>query len=257
MSFHDVVSVGIRKIYSEDFNTQKHYITTICKDVRNMSPDIVFKAQGVFIPNNDYMSHFFGEESLDDKYNLYTFMGECLWQENIIFPIKNLTERVMGLVGYNPIVALTAKESGDWSANYYTYSNKMVFDRGKYIYMIDGAYERALKEGYMIYVDGTFDMLSLASHDFISGSLLGSSMSMEVLSQMRFIRKKYLAYDNDDAGTLLYQRLKRVFPDLIGIQQNKDKDMDGLLKSSYGQKAISFIREHIRNNSKTDILLRF
>lgn len=232
MAFSEVMKEGIKSVYSSDMETQKDYMDFICKRVRGMSSsDIVFRASGVFVPNNEYLQKFYPVEIINPDYGVYDSNGNCLWQGFIIFPIKNVVGDIVGLAGFSPQRYVEAHENQDWSINYYTYSTKKVFEKGKYLYCLDGVYRSALKDGYVLLVDGLFDCLSLTSEGYNAVALLGSSPTEEIIAQLRFINKVIIISDNDDAGIRLEHALQKKLKNVIFLHQGKTKDVDELLKT--------------------------
>lgn len=257
MSFHDLISQGIEKIYNEDIKSQRHFIDTIARELRNMNPEIIYKAKGFVVPNEDYMLRFFGEQALNKDYDLYDYMGNCIWQEHLVLPIMDLANRIVGLVGYNFITRLRAQETGDWTKGYYKYSSKKVFDRGMYMYVLPAIYEKAINEGYIILADGVFDMLSTVQEGYNSAALLGSSLNQYIIAQLKFIPNIYLAMDNDEAGMRLLKELKRYLPQVRRLSQNKTKDIDEMFKTKDADKFKEIINNSLKNKTKLDLLLRF
>lgn len=237
--FHNIINEGIDKIYKEDYEVQSKYISIICEDVRDMKPDIVFEASGFFVPNNEYMQTFFGPKIMDIDFDCYNHEGYCRWNNQLVLPLYNLNGIIVGLVGFNPQRYLEAKETKDKTQNYYSYSNKTVFDKGKYLFCLNNVYRRALKEGYLVITDGLFDTLSLAGAGYLSAALLGSSLSEEIIVQLRFINKVILAVDNDSAGLKLAERLSKHLNNLFILKQRHTKDVDDILKTQYRDKYLN------------------
>lgn len=256
MRFHDIARRGIDNIYSKDLESQEKFLTTVCRTVRKMdSINSLLKAEAFFVPNQDYMKVYFGVEALDTEYDMYSWDGVCLWDNYIVFPIKNIVGTIVGFAGFDPINKAKVQSGMDVDhPSYYRYSNSSVFNRGKYIYSLHGVYERAVKDGYIVLVDGIFDMLSLSDEGFNVGSLLGSQITDEVLFQLRFIDCLFVAEDNDTAGRQLYTELKRRHPNVKYIRQNSHKDVDDILKSEYKEEYINSLRNSI--TLKQDLALR-
>lgn len=254
--FHKIIDNGIQQIYENDYEVQFDYLEIICKDVRNMDTEIVERANGFYVPNNDYMKARFGPLITDTVYDCYNSNGECRWVNNVVFPLHNLNGVIVGLVGFNPVRYVQARENHDKTLNYYSYSNKNVFDKGKYLYCLDGTYRKALKEGYLIITDGLFDTLSLSSEGYLSAALLGSSLSEEIIVQLRFIKKIILAVDNDSAGMKLAERLSKYLDNLFIIKQRYTKDVDDVLKTSYKTKYLNRLNALINSdvNLKTMVV---
>lgn len=250
-----VVEAGIDKIYKEDIETQKFYIDTILKDTRGITMESVYKMRAFFVPNDMYMVNYFGADILMKDYDCYTYNGTCAWTGYLVFPIRDIANRVVGFVGYNPFIAIENKEQGIWDRPYYKHSNKDIMNKGLFLFAPPDYYKRALDEGYIILTDGVFDMINCYENGLNSGALLGSYVSIELAAILTFIPRVFIAMDNDSAGLSVYNYLKKLVPQTQYIKQGKFKDIDDLLKSEYRDKAIDSIKKSV--NSGNDIILRF
>lgn len=250
-----IIEAGIKKIYAEDLATQKHYIDTIMKEARNSDSSIIYKAEGFFVPNDNYMLEYFGDIVLNSDYDCYNYAGECKWTGNLVLPLRDVKNNIVGLVGYNPFIALENKEKGIWDNPYYKQSDKKVLNKSLFLFGLKDYFKRALKEGYIILTDGVFDLLSCEREGFVAGALLGSYVSDALLYQLSLIPKVIVAMDNDSAGLKVLNQLKRYLPSTIALKQGKFKDIDDLLKSELKDNAVKQIRENIMNTN--DIHLRF
>ena len=248
--FSNIINKGIEKIYSEDLNSQKHYIDTIAKDVRNMNPEVLYRMKAFFVPNETYMLKYFGEGITDINFDCYTSYGNCSWVGFLVIPVKDLVGRIVGLTGFNPYNKLLAKENPEEDVYWYKVSGKSLFDKSKFIFMADGVYKKALEDGYIIITDGNFDMINLYDNGFNSGCLLGSYVSDIVIAMLSCIDVVYIAMDNDDAGVKLYKYLSSRLPNVYIIKQNIDKDIDGALKSPYKEDLVNKMRNHIFARNK-------
>lgn len=256
MSFSRLMADGIRKIYEEDYDNQVHYLKAVCGVIRGR-PDIqpLLEADAFFVPNRDYMLKYFGPSAENYEYDLYNLNGSCIWDNFIVFPVRNISGTIVGLAGFD---ALTKAKSLDGEENLtrpkYRYSRSDIFNRGNYVYMLDGVFEKSVKEGYMIITDGIFDMLYFHEENLNTGSLLGSSVNQVILFTLRFIDTLYVAYDNDAAGIDLYKYLKAHHPSVKFIRQNIGKDSDDSLKSEYRELYVKKIRDAIER--KSDLVFR-
>lgn len=248
MSFDSIISKGIKQVYADDFDSQKHYIEILLRETRGtVDLETIYRAEGFFVPNNEYMLHYFGNECKDPMLDIYDYRGVCVWDNNIVFPIRNVGNRVVGLLGYNPFRKLE-KSEGLTTRNHYTYSSKSVFSRGKHLYMLPGVYEKAVADGYLVLTDGGFDMMSFAAHGINSASALGSDLTPETIFMLRFVKSIYLAEDNDSAGRRLYNQLKNTHPNVNYIRQAMFKDADDMIKSGLGEDYLNKVRQAISDN---------
>lgn len=257
MTIDSIVSPGIERIYNEDFEAQKDYIEKICLDVRNIEPDIIYKAKGFFVPNDSYLIEYFGDNCILDGLGIYSTPETCLWLHNLVLPIFSVGKTIEGLAGFNPFRYLEAHETKNRGMNYYSYSSKEVFNKGDYLYMLPGTFEAAYEKGYLVITDGIFDTLSFAKEGFLSGALLGSFVSMTVLAQLRFIKTIILAVDNDKAGQGLYARLCKNLNNVILFSQDKYKDSDDIIKSKDKDRYLKGLQDIIYSSMPINKFLGF
>lgn len=257
MNFSALVEEGIKKIYTEDRDMQEHYLDIFAKDVRKLKDaSIFFKAEAFFVPNNDYMVKYFGQEALNPSYDMYNYDGECVWDNQIVFPIRNVVEKPVGFVGFNPFIKLQrSDENMRTNENYYRYSTSQVFNRGRHLYCPRGVYDKAVRDGYIVLTDGVYDMWGFNEHGINSGCLMGSTISEELLFILRFVDTLFLAQDDDDAGLRVLHELKRHHPNVRYLRHNAGKDADDILKSDKSETYVEAVRKAI--STKTDLVLRF
>lgn len=224
---------GIMKIYEEDLEAQKHFIGVICSKVRKMNPDILFKVNAFFVPNNDYMVKMFGYSIKHESYDCYDYYGNCKWMGHLVVPIRDINGVIKGFSGYNPAVTVNNRDENPdeiiKQMSKYKESNKRLFDKSKYMLCPLGL-EKAINDGYIIITDGFFDALSVASFDLNSAANLGSNLTEEVLFCLDLVDTKYVAYDNDNAGIAFYKELKGKLSNVYSITQNKCKDIDEFIR---------------------------
>lgn len=244
MSFPSLVSKGIERIYSEDLANQKVMLSALCDVVRKrdeIAP--LLEAQAFFVPNNEYLVNYFGPAVLDVQYDLYDWDGKCLWDNFLVMPIPNLVGEYCGFVGFDPHSKAEPKEGEHFNPlPKYRYSNSNVFVRSRYIYMLRGVYEKAVRDGYIILSDGNFDMLYLHHEGFNAGSMLGSVVSEEVIFLLSFIEHVFVAEDMDLAGRELFEKIaRRRHRNTHYLRQNIAWDSDDALKGPYRQQYVDFV----------------
>ena len=247
MDFHDFISYGVKNIMENDFQSQKHYIGVICSEVRGIEARAVFSMDGFFIPNEDYLKVFFPACVTDLEYGMYNSFGQCLWQNELVFPVYNINDRISGLVGYNPFNQILANETGNYLLNHYNYSLKRIFKKGDYLFAKKGTYLKALDAGYLIVVDGVFDAISLADAGYLAAALLGSTITPVMAAQLRFIPRIIVAADNDAAGLALYGKIKDVHNGAVMLKQGKAKDADDILKSKFRDRYLKALNDCIKS----------
>lgn len=216
---------GIENVYNKDFLNQKHFITTICREVRNMDPDILFKIKAFYVPNYEYLVKYFGEDITLYKYDCYLPDGSCKWNGHLLIPIRDVKGKVRGFTGYNPLVKLASADDKAKQLPRYKESSQALLNKSRF-YLCPFGLEKAINDGYIIITDGVFDALGFAGSGYNSFALLGSNLTEELLFCLSFVETVYVAHDNDKAGLTMYDKIKLKLPNVFYIRQNKCKDMD-------------------------------
>lgn len=256
MSFKQIISQGIEKIYTEDLDNQMNYmkaITGVIRKREEIAP--LLEAKAFVVPNSTYMREYFGPEIQAPAYDVYTWDGICVWENFLVFPIPNVAGVFSGFAGFDPLAKAMSIETGEsLGRSKYRYSKSNVFNRSRYLYCLAGVYDKAVKEGYIVLTDGVFDMLYMHFEDIICGAMLGSSLSEEVKFLLSFIDVLYVAEDNDQAGRDLYTKLKSFHPCVKYLRQNVEWDSDDVLKGVHRVEYVRAVKEAIR--MKSDMALR-
>lgn len=248
---------GIERIYNEDFESQQVFIREWVKGCRTSPHEILFKAKAFYVPNNDYMFNYFGSDSLSSRYDIYNWDKQCIWHGNIVFPIRSVAGTIVGFAGFDPEIKLKKMRGEVILDNAYRYSVQEVFNRSHYVYMLPGVFEKSVKDGYIVITDGIFDMTTLAHFGFNSGSLLGSILTDQILMVLGFIDRLYIAYDNDNAGLELFKKLNVYFPGRVfGVNQNVEKDIDGVLSGPYSKQMIDALNFGIANKCPVSLHIK-
>lgn len=238
---------GVNRIWGEDSETQKHYLPIFHEEVRKMENlSSLYEAKAFFVPNDEYLVEYFGPEARNAAYGLYNWEGICLWTHYVMFPTWDLREEVVGFGGFDIMGRAEVMDGIDNGVDtFYKYQSKLVFERGKYIYILPHEYEKAIKDKYILLVDGYYDKFGLTNAGFNAGSLMGSSITEEILFALSFIENVFILEDNDNAGRRLYERMRSYRPNVYYIRQNAFKDSDDVLKSVYRDKYIKAIHESV------------
>lgn len=245
---------GIDNIYENDFKSQEHFINVICREVRSMCPNLLFKLKAFYVPNPEYMKLYFGTEITYSNYDCYDINGNCKWTGHLLIPIYDMDGNVRGFTGYNPAVTLNKGENEVLNKmSKYKESSKYVLDKSKFGLCPLG-FEKAINDKYIVVTDGVFDAINVADCGFNSFCLLGSSLTDELQFCLSFIDVIYVASDNDEAGLNLLRTVKNKFPKVYPIRQNKYKDIDAFIKNHREE----FIAQmnHIHDKIKMPIFLR-
>lgn len=230
MSLDSVFKPMITKIWQEDADTQLEFLRIICES-RQMPVFDMKKYDMFFVPNNDYLKFYGGQGILDWALGCYDDDDDCIWNNCLIFPIKNVVGEIVGLGGFNPFRYAQAHETQSWDIYYYQYSSKSVFTKGNYLYYAGDSFDKALDDGYLIVVDGLFDAISLNEAGFNAAAMMGSSVTDAIVLQLRFIPNVIVARDNDAAGAKLANTLVAKLKNCVVFNQLENKDIDGALKS--------------------------
>lgn len=242
MSLDSIYRNGIQRVWTEDHDSQCKY-TDLVRQTRNMQGIDFKKINAFFIPNDDYVKQYFDIEILSPEYGFYNRESQCFWNNCLVIPIYNVADRIISVVGFNPFKYLQAKETKDWSLNYYIYASSRVFKKGSFMFYLEGCYRRALDDGYLFITDGVFDTISVQLAGFNAAALMGSTVTPEIAAMLRFVPRLIFAGDNDEAGLKLAQDLKKVHPRITMLRQGKTKDIDDLLKSEYRESVIRQLSE--------------
>lgn len=243
MSLDSIYRDGVAKVWEKDAVSQKNYLDIVSK-TRNM-PSIDFKSlNAFFIPNDDYVPTYFGEEIRNREYGFYDDSAQfCYWNNCLVIPIHNVADKIVSVVGFNPFRYVEAKENQDWSINYYIYASASHFKKGSHLFYLEGCFSRAMDEGYLFLTDGIFDTVSMQLAGFNTAALMGSSLTQELSAILRFIDRLIIVIDNDEAGQKLANDIKRAHKNVTIVKQGVTKDVDDLLKSDKREIAIAELRK--------------
>lgn len=247
---NDVIDKIVQYAWNEDSDSQQFYVDKICLNVRKMESDIIRKACGLYIPNNDYISNIVGDDAFSTEAGMYAG-GQCIWQNRLVLPVTDVGGKYVGFVGFDPFNYLASKE-GEEIGRYYSYSPKSVFKKGDYFYCINGTFERAYNDGYVVITDGVFDTLSLAKNGINAMALMGSVLNDTLLAQLRFIDKVIIAMDNDHAGSRLVDKMRNHLDNVVVMKHQQYKDVDDVLKSEYRQVYLDELNKIIQHSFAVD-----
>lgn len=237
MGLHEVYEIGYAKIQRECKESQHSFLKVIA-EARKMPVSWLDDLGVFFVPNDRFMLDYFGDEIL--LYDCYRG-NECIWNNALVFPIRGCDGKVAGFGGFYPFDYLDETKE----RNYYGYSSSSVFKKGRYLYFPRKDLLTAIEDGYLILVDGLFDAVTLSAYGFNAASLMGSSPTQEILMQLRFVKNVVVAADNDEAGILLFDKVKRCLNGVTIFTQTKDKDVDGALKGDFADQVLSDLRSHL------------
>lgn len=255
MSIANAWSLLYKQVNEQDRETQHGYLKIISEKVRNIPLEYLVQEEALFIPNDDYVKIFLGNSALLNENGFY-YDTTSIWSGYVIFPIRDLGNQAKGIGGFNPQIYLQAKETQDYSMHYYSYTSKSLFSKGDYLFWGKDGYDKAYHDGYVILVDGMFDAIQLRGLGFNAAALMGSSLTESILAQLRFIKRKIIISDNDEAGYKLEMGLKKNLKDCVSLRQGYDKDVDGAIKLGYSDKIIRELNAMIKEPVALDHVLR-
>lgn len=241
--FSQVMKSGIERVWKLDQSSQSGFLDVIAEARGMKNSTILREVGGFFVPNDKYLELYFGNSVKSWDFDCYLDEDLCKWNNCLVLPIYDVGGEIVGLCGFNPLKYAEAIESGKKSIGYYFYSSGNVFRKGRHVYAPKNGIERAIKDGYVMVVDGVFDALSLTDAGFHAWALMGSKVTQEIIVLLRFVKRVIVLADNDDAGIGLRNVLcKRLHSPEIVIQ-DYSKDIDGVLKSEFRDSVIAQLRE--------------
>lgn len=217
------------KVTEDDLASQQYYLSVVA-DHRKIAVDYLLDIGMLFIPNNEYIRYYLGEQALTSMAGLY-FDGKCPWTLFAVIPIRSLSGEVMGLVGWDAYNKYRELSEGEQGLVSYRVSPKSVFSREKYFLSDIDCLKSNFDSRVLFVTDGVFDALSLSYRGIPAIALLGSSFSREVLYFLSWYKAVYICTDNDSAGVSLYKKLHRASSNVYRLTQNRTKDIEELLRS--------------------------
>jgi len=115
------------------------------------------------------------------------------FRNRIIFPIISYNERIIGFGG---------RALDEESAKYINSSDSLIYKKSNSLYGLNTTLSGIRKEGYVIVVEGYFDLLSLHQHGIKNAvATLGTALTEgQVKLLKRFTPAMIIAFDTDDAG---------------------------------------------------------
>lgn len=218
----------LNDVYEDDLQSQQYYLSMI-ESHRQISTSYLMERGGIFVPNNEYIQHYLGNEAQTYGAGLYEGTW-CQWTLFAIFPIMDLMGDVVGLVGWDAQNKYKEVSEGEKGLPMYKVSSKGVFAKEKFFFSDVDLLRRQFESRTIFIVDGVFDSIALNYRGIPAISLLGSLVSPEVLFFLRWYKRVYTLQDNDDTGNSLYYRLKRALPQVSRVFQSKTKDIEELLR---------------------------
>lgn len=216
------------RVVEDDIASQEYYLSMVAEQ-RKIPVDYLLQLGALFIPNNDYITHYLGERALQSSAGLYC-NGSCPWTLFVLLPVRNLAGEVKGLVGWDAYNKYKEVSEGAQGLVSYRVSAKSVFERERYFLSDIDCLKRNYSKRVVFVTDGVFDTVALNYRDVPSIALLGSSFSREIIFFLNWYSHVYVCTDNDAAGVNLHRKLSKSLPNVHRVMQNKVKDIEEFLR---------------------------
>lgn len=239
----------------DDLASQRHYMQVV-ETQRKIPMDYLFSLGALFIPNDEYIHHYLGDKVYSSNAGLY-YNELCPWLMHVIFPIRNLIGETVGIVGWDAHAAYEKQVHGVEGKAMYRVSAKSVFARDKYFLSDINCLKHNFDSRVVFVTDGVFDCITLNYRNIPTIALMGSSFSREIIYFLSWYKHVYLCADNDNAGLMLYNKMKKALPNVHRVIQNKTKDIEELLRTDGkdGPITAQFL-DLMKNPIKDDISLK-
>lgn len=255
VNFNEIYSRFITQVYEDDMESQNYYLSVI-ETQRYIPVSYLIERGCAFIPNNDYIRHFLGDDV--NHFGLELYNGDrCLWTLYVVIPITDLTGDIVGLVGWDVLHKYQEQTEGRTDLSMYKVSSKNVFKK-EHFFLSDVQVLRKTFDSRVIFItDGVFDSIALNYRGIPAIALLGSTFSPEVLYFLHWYKRVYVCSDNDAAGVKLYNMLKRSLNGVYRVIQNKTKDIEELLRTDGPDGPITQqLRSIMKSGISGDVILR-
>jgi DNA primase len=150
------------------------------------------------------------------------------FRNRVIFPITDVRGRIIGFGG---------RAMDDKSLPKYLNSPESpVFKKGETLFGLAQAKEAVSKEGYVLVVEGYFDLVALHRHGFVNSvATMGTALTTDHIRTLKgYTSSIYALFDSDDAGKKAALRGLNLFlnEDIScrAVLLNQGKDPDEFLK---------------------------
>lgn len=254
-TLHELYMELFEKVMEDDLSSQEYYLSMVA-DQRKIPVEYLLSIGALFIPNNDYISHYLGSDAKNSMAGLY-YEEMCPWTLFVVLPVRNLAGDIVGLTGwdaYNKYRELTEDVEGLVT---YRVSAKSVFPKEKYFLSDIECLKRNFASRVVFVTDGVFDAVALNYRNVPAIALLGSTFSKEVLYYLSWYKYIYVCADNDSAGITLYKKLSRALKNVYCVSQNRTKDIEELLRTDGVEGPITAqLRELVSNPSPYNVRLK-
>lgn len=253
MTFNEFYMKFVTLVYDDDLDSQRYYLSMV-EEHRKIPVEYLLSLGAVFVPNNDYITHYMGRISEVPDFDLYRD-GYCLWTHFVVFPVRNLIGDIVGLTGWDAGNKFKEISTGEKGLSMYKVSGKRLFKREKFFLSDTSLLKSSFDKRVIFITDGVFDCISLSYRGIPTIALLGSTISNEILYFLQWYNFVYVVSDNDSAGVSLYRRIKQAIPSTYRIMQSKTKDIEELLRSDSDCAITNKFREILNNPVAMDVNL--
>lgn len=146
---------------------------------------------------------------------------------------------------YDKIAGFCGRTFIDSEIKYINSKTSIIFNKNKLLYPLDRIYKFIVHQGYVILVEGYFDVLALISHGIYNVvSLCGTSLSENQIRLLqRWTKKVYICFDGDEAGINQAKKAKNqlIKHDMYGGTIQLDCDPDEYVSTNGKIKFLEFL----------------
>lgn len=190
-------------------------------DISNLEEKNIFFYDSDTISNND----------IPDKYKAYSLGlfnagGSCSYSSRLVYPVRDVKNKVMGLCGWDP-----TEQPKYLDSKTYGYNAKR-----NCLYGMEKLKDYYLSKEPVFIVEGIPCCNYLRSKGFNSLSLLGSSISVYVIEILKRLGDRcILLPDNDEAGLNVLRTAKYKLPKARCYVSLVAKDIDDTRRANNGK----------------------
>lgn len=202
---------------------------------------------GFIDKDNDRLLKFFKKNNISEedlkKLGFISSNNNFLFKNRIMFPILNLR---------NEIIAFGGRSLDSFGAKYLNSSDSNLYKKNKNFYFTKNFLSSVRKKGYVILVEGYFDVLALNKMGYQNvASPSGTALTLQQLGILnRYTNKILLCFDNDEAGLLAAERVLEIknqvsnkleinclnlplkYKDLADLYESQSENINKILKNN-------------------------
>ena len=247
-NFHEKINLlndfFIESMKSSDAEKAKKYLS---KRKYN-STDIEHFSISFISSDERKFQSFCNENNIDKndlkKLGFVSSNGNMLFKNRILFPILNFR---------NEVIAFGGRSIDDFGPKYLNSSDSVLYKKNRNLYFTKDFVSSTKRKGYVILVEGYFDVLSLNklgySNSVSTSGTAFTSQQLEAIS--RYTEKILICFDNDEAGLKATERVLEIknqvskpmeihclelpddVKDIADIYENHSEIFDGILKNNF------------------------